>query len=159
MSDSSCLCYHCQQPATICYTEVNRKEKVRYYLCSQCPYPGAFDPYETSGSAAHESITLECGNCKTIWNPQEQSHTLGCHLCYTSFKSQLAIFFKEVHGTSVVHIGRAPGESSHMNPSIRLIALNEALQDTLAREDYEQAAIIRDQINHLKQSGSEDASK
>ncbi|CRH78757.1 ClpC ATPase [Chlamydia trachomatis] len=40
---------------------------------------------------------------------------------------------------------------------MRLIALHEALQETLRREDYEQAAEIRDQINQLKNQNTTDA--
>ena len=48
-----------------------------------------------------------------------------------------------------IHIGRAPGESLAISPSSRLLALNEALKETLNREDYEQAAWLRDQIKAL----------
>lgn len=37
---------------------------------------------------------------------------------------------------------------------IKLIALNEALKDTLEKEDYEQAALLRDQINQIKNQNS-----
>lgn len=40
---------------------------------------------------------------------------------------------------------------------MRLIALHEALQETLRQEDYEQAAEIRDQINQLKNQNTTDA--
>jgi protein arginine kinase activator len=41
---------------------------------------------------------------------------------------------------------------------MRLLALNEALNETIQREDYEQAALLRDQIKAItdtQQSGSE----
>jgi protein arginine kinase activator len=51
-----------------------------------------------------------------------------------------------------LHLGRAPGESLAINPTSRLLALNEALKETLNREDYEQAAWLRDQIKALTES-------
>jgi protein arginine kinase activator len=63
-----------------------------------------------------------------------------------------------------IHIGRAPGESLTINLSSRLLALNEALKETLKREDYEQAALLRDQIKALteepdKEQGRDDERK
>ncbi len=49
-------------------------------------------------------------------------------------------------------MGRAPGEKIEISPSLKLIALNEALSETLSREDYEQAAWLRDQIKKLTES-------
>jgi protein arginine kinase activator len=54
-----------------------------------------------------------------------------------------------------VHIGRAPGQTQEMNPSMRLLALNEALNETLAQEDYEQAAWLRDQIKAITEENPE----
>jgi protein arginine kinase activator len=51
--------------------------------------------------------------------------------------------------TVPVHIGRAPGEIKEISSSLRLLALNEALSDMLKKEDYEQAAWLRDQIKAL----------
>jgi protein arginine kinase activator len=51
-----------------------------------------------------------------------------------------------------IHLGRAPGQTMAINPSSRLLALNEALKETLQREDYEQAAWLRDQIRALTEN-------
>ena len=55
-----------------------------------------------------------------------------------------------------LHIGRAPGEANEISPSLRLLALNEALNETLKREDYEQAAWLRDQIKDLTEKPVKD---
>jgi protein arginine kinase activator len=51
--------------------------------------------------------------------------------------------------TQTIHIGRGPGQMQEISESMRLLALNEALTETLQREDYEQAALLRDQIKAL----------
>ncbi|WP_348663552.1 UvrB/UvrC motif-containing protein [Chlamydia vaughanii] len=165
------LCYHCQKPATTCYTEVDKDKVVRSYLCASCPCPSHYYSRDTiSLCSSGASVTLECGNCKTVWQSHaDEDQLFGCHLCYTNFKTQLIaklMHSKAIFSVSSVensqgslHIGRAPGEAASMNPLLKLIALNEALQDTLAREDYEQAAVIRDQINHLKNQNSHDSTQ
>ena len=46
-------------------------------------------------------------------------------------------------------MGRTPGQAVAINPSLKLLALHQALNETLSREDYEQAAWLRDQIKAL----------
>ncbi|EPP34474.1 uvrB/uvrC motif family protein [Chlamydia ibidis] len=165
------LCYHCQQPAKVSYTEVDKDKLIRCYVCESCPYP---TPYYSRDSIllcpSGDSLTLECGNCKTIWQVRpDEELSFGCHLCYVHFKTQLlsrltqnkwvSPSFILEPGCGSLHVGRSPGELSNMNPLLKLIALNEALQDTLAREDYEQAALIRDQINNLKNQNTHDSSQ
>ncbi|MBX6679975.1 UvrB/UvrC motif-containing protein [Chlamydia gallinacea] len=167
---SSHLCYLCHKPASICYTEVDQNRVIRSYVCDSCPCPS--DYYSRVAvplSSLESSLTLECGNCKTIWQPYTNEDRLfGCHLCYTNFKTPLiaeliqnkALFSSLTENSqSSLHIGRGPGETASINPLLKLIALNEALQDTLSREDYEQAALIRDQINHLKNQNSHDSTQ
>lgn len=85
--------------------------------------------------------------------------SLGCKTCYDVFED---IIFAELQSakklparisltkkSSPIHIGKSPGESVEINPATRLLALNEALTETLQREDYEQAALLRDQIKEL----------
>ncbi|AAD18839.1 hypothetical protein CpB0727 [Chlamydia pneumoniae TW-183] len=163
-------CYHCQQPATICYTEIDKDKVIRSYVCATCPCPSHYYNNEhLSLSKGVGVLTLECGNCKTVWHSkQDDEQLLGCHQCYTNFKNQITSKLKSERvvsssftmekGQGSLHIGRAPGEASNTNPLLKLIALNEALQDTLEREDYEQAAVIRDQINHLKTKNPDDPS-
>lgn len=167
----SCVCYSCNKPAKICYTEVDIDTIMRSYVCDSCPLPSLYYSREPiSSSSSKLQITLECGGCKTIWQPaMMESITLGCHSCYMNFKTHIVtqllqenrIFspLKTDLTQGSLHVGRTPGESANINPLIKLIALNEALQDTLAREDYEQAALLRDQINCLKKQSSHDTTE
>ncbi|EPP38708.1 hypothetical protein BOKEGFJH_00814 [Chlamydia avium] len=170
LSNSSHLCYLCQRPASICYTEVDQNKVIRSYVCDSCPCPSYYySRVAIPLSSSESSLTLECGNCKTIWQPYtDEDRLFGCHLCYTNFKAPLiteliqnkicfSSLTEKIQGS--LHIGRGPGEIVNVNPLLKLIALNEALQDTLSREDYEQAALIRDQINHLKNQNSHDSAQ
>jgi len=85
---------------------------------------------------------------------------LGCSTCYEVFGDLLVTMLtasdqgalkmtKKTKKSAPVHMGRQPGETLEISPSLKLIALNEALEETLKHEDYEQAAWLRDQINEL----------
>ena len=62
----------------------------------------------------------------------------------------LQYFIKRCQTGALSHQGHKPGELKEVNPSLKILALNEALNKTLNDEDYEQAAWIRDQIQELK---------
>lgn len=167
--ESPALCYNCQQPATICFTEISENIASRCYVCNSCPYPSRYYDRETIlASPTHEALILECGNCKTKWCIRDTDELLlGCHLCYRTFKSLIlsrllryqAISSYTSEKANNFHIGRGLGNSEQpiINPAMRLIALHGALQETLRHEDYEQAAEIRDQINQLKNQNTTDA--
>lgn len=167
--ESSALCYNCQQPAVICFTEISDNITSRCYVCNNCPYPSRYYDRETFlASSTKDSLILECGNCKTKWCIRDTDKVLlGCSLCYRTFKSLIvsqllrhqAISSYTADKTNNFHIGRSLEnvEKPTINPAMRLIALHEALQETLRQEDYEQAAEIRDQINQLKNQNTTDA--
>jgi protein arginine kinase activator len=90
---------------------------------------------------------------------------LGCCQCYETFADQIQnelISSGRVPGSlshiksgTPMHVGRSPGETVELSPSLRLKALNQALADTLKGEDYEQAAWLRDQIKQLTEKSNE----
>jgi protein arginine kinase activator len=119
----------------------------------------------------HDETHLEgetglcCGNCGTTLEAIQVGNPLGCTVCYEVFSELLV---SEMFATNKIspqvspnkssiplHIGRIPGETAEITPTLRLLALNEALNDTLKREDYEQAAWLRDQIKALTDKPSE----
>ncbi|WP_213358159.1 UvrB/UvrC motif-containing protein [Chlamydiifrater phoenicopteri] len=156
-------CYLCQSAATLCFTVVDKEKTVRSYVCANCPAPGYYQARQKQFlDDTNPTIHLECGNCKTVWNQGSDKLLMGCSKCYENFKNALIIFlskklspiFQKELSTESLYPGRKPGETTTTSPMIKLIALNEALKDTLEREDYEQAALLRDQINQIKNQDS-----
>jgi protein arginine kinase activator len=157
-------CSECKKPLYVCYTEIVGDKMTRTVMCADCPHLekrlyGAIRKeaiHEDKGDAA-----VACGNCGTTLGALRMGGSVGCALCYEVFADALvAMLLKEnrisrhlttTNKTQVLHIGRSPGEVSEISPTLRLIALNEALDETLIREDYEQAALLRDQIRALKE--------
>ncbi len=92
---------------------------------------------------------------------------VGCSACYDVFEDlilqemstqdRLPPSHKGKRGMPL-HMGRAPGQPATVNPALKLLALHQALNETLAREDYEQAAWLRDQIKALTE-GEKDEQK
>ncbi|NGX60613.1 MAG: Protein-arginine kinase activator protein [Chlamydiae bacterium] len=157
-------CTECKKPITVHYTEIVGDKMTRTVMCADCPHLekklyGATRRKEEEGE---EIVTaLACGNCGTSLDAIKRGQSLGCSECYEVFaetliqdllkENRISRHLTSNKKTQPLHIGRVPGEVVEISPTLRLIALNEALDETLIREDYEQAALLRDQIQALKE--------
>lgn len=155
-------CDNCQKPIVYHYTEIIGDAITHTGHCAECPVllrrlhglPPGSEIY-----AGDTKTGLVCGECGTTLEEVRRGSILGCSVCYEIFGDVLMAEMiankkispgvtKKKKPTSL-HIGRSPGEILEISPSLRLLALNEALDETLKREDYEQAAWLRDQIKAL----------
>jgi len=156
-------CNECKKTIKVHYTEIVGDSFSHTSMCADCPELQR----RLHGTKQNDLVAnqvgavagLACGNCGTTLEEVKRGHLLGCSDCYTVFEDVLLL---EMHGTNrlpsrvlptkksiPIHLGRSPGEQLAISPSSRLLALNEALKETLNREDYEQAALLRDQIKEL----------
>lgn len=154
-------CSECRKKIAVHYTEIVNQNVTRTGMCADCPALlrrlKGISSYPTD-RREEGSTDLVCGQCGTTLEMVRTGHPLGCGTCYEVFGdiilSEIIAAGKLPGGRTAnisrpLHVGRVPGETQQVNPSLRLIALNEALSDTLQREDYEQAAWLRDQIKAI----------
>ena len=102
---------------------------------------------------------LCCGHCGTTLEAIKMGNPLGCAECYEVFgdlliseliaTGRIPSRLKAAKKSQLVHVGKTPTKAVTISPSSRLTALNEALNEALRKENYEQAAWLRDQINAL----------
>lgn len=149
-------CSACNRKIEVKYTEVGQTIQQCFYMCSKCPVLKNFlsDDQTTDYQQASK---LSCGQCNTSLVDILHGEPMGCCDCYNTFESFIIKELKEVYFegeklemSSLVHQGHKPGEFKEVNPSLKILALNEALTQMLNEENYEQAAWIRDQIQELK---------
>lgn len=172
LPDRPLECSECKKPITIRYTEIEKGKVQETCMCDECPFlqkklKGIYTHPTTSAST--EGLKgVACGDCGTTLEAFQMGHQLGCSHCYEMFGDGIVFELQsrkklpyrvEMKKSIPLHIGRMPGEATKVSPSLKLIALNEALNDMLQKEDYEQAAKIRDQINEITDSELDDASK
>jgi protein arginine kinase activator len=165
-------CSECKRPITVHYTEIVGEAYTHTGMCSECPQlqrrlQGA--PQEAFITVGKDKTGLVCGECKTTLVDVRVGHTVGCSNCYNVFgdfiiddllkSNKISPSITKKRKSIPLHIGRGPGETQEISPSIRLMALNEALEETLKREDYEQAALLRDQIKALTDGMEKDNDK
>lgn len=166
-ADRPLECTECKKHVAVLYTEIVGDQITHTAMCADCPelyrrlHGGNGEPL----FAVKEGGGLACGNCGTSFESVRMGHPLGCAVCYDIFDE--VVFQELVHQNKMpprltqfrksipIHIGRKPGESKELNVSAKLLALNEALSETIKAEDYEQAALLRDQIRELTEKNPE----
>lgn len=102
---------------------------------------------ETSAGVENE---LRCPNCGFSQSDFKKSGRLGCAECYTTFSEGLEGLLKTMHkGTK--HLGKIP-RSLRQNRDLaeRLKLLQKRLDKAISTENFEQAAVLRDEIKALK---------
>lgn len=161
-------CTACRKGIKVLYTLVIHDTITEQVMCGDCPelkkrLQGS-STFEASDKKGAET-GLACGTCGTTLEMVRTGHVLGCTTCYTVFndfliqdlisQGLLPERVEKQKKTIPLHIGKIAGKVHAMNTSLRLLALNEALEETLKREDYEEAARLRDQIKELTEHPSE----
>jgi protein arginine kinase activator len=158
-------CTACRKQVKVLYTLVIRDTVTEQVMCADCPeLKRRLQGSSTMAAVERTSgeTGLACGTCGTTLEMVKMGQSLGCSTCYSIFSdfilqdliSQKCLpdRVEKQKKTIPLHIGKIRGKVHTMNTSLRLLALSEALQETLKREDYEEAARLRDQIKELTEN-------
>ncbi len=166
--DQGQVCQRCQQkPAQVHFSKVVNGEKSERYLCEDCAREeGAFHfmlgPQFTvqhvlggligqAGMPANRATvdTRACPDCGYTYREFAESGRLGCDRCYQAFRSELNPLILRLHGR-VEHRGKLPSRGAkHLKAQRELDRLRQEMAEAVKREDFEEAAKIRDHIRTL----------
>lgn len=162
-------CSQCRKETTILYKEVLPSGINCFVMCADCPVlAGKFSVQipaegEISSIAIPAKAPIVCERCRTPLEAVRMGEPLGCAECYEVFgdvvlaelRARRKIPTSAAIDTGSLHLGSSPGKPPFPTAlSSQLTALNEALNEALKKENYEQAAWIRDRIKTLLKSGS-----
>lgn len=179
------LCQQCgQKPATLHFTKIINGQKTEFHICEACArekgdlIPGAPNGFSihnllsglldfdlTGGVAklnnAGEIVkpnTTRCEHCGLTYGQFSKMGRFGCDNCYKAFGDRLLPLLKRVHGNAV-HVGKIPKRSGGvMKRQRELEELRHELHESIRKEQFEQAAKLRDRIRGLEQQLSADQS-
>lgn len=94
-----------------------------------------------------------CERCQTTLSQFTKSGRLGCPACYQTFQGQLKKMLEQIHGR-VQHAGRKPLKSEAEHRMRTLYGeLQRQMEQAIAVEDFETAAILRDRIRAMTEGG------
>lgn len=105
-------------------------------------------------SASNVSINYKndrrCPKCQSTYNDFIESGRLGCSICYETFNDLLEPLIRRIQGNTR-HEGKVPKRSG---ASIRIYkninSLKKKMQKLVYKEEFEEAAKVRDEIRKLE---------
>ncbi len=170
MSDRPVECSQCKKSAKVLYKEIIGNTVTVTEMCHDCPIllkklQGSAPEKQEEGKEP-AGMGLYCGHCHTPLEAIKMGNPIGCSQCYTVFadllaqelliENKLPKAMEQARRNQPFHIGKTPEGPINIPPaSTRLTPLNEALNDALQRENYEEAAWLRDQIKELMNDDSQ----
>lgn len=103
---------------------------------------GALEEAEDGGGKA-------CPFCRLTAAELRKGSRPGCAVCYETFGAELKTILTDMQ-KGAKHVGKAPGVKAMAAKSIQAEDMERQLEDAVAREDFEAAARIRDEIKTVK---------
>jgi protein arginine kinase activator len=155
-----CICK--AKPATVHLTQIQGDKVQKVDLCEECAKNKGVNDSTFAiadmllGLGASQEIEqasggvdLKCPQCGFSQSDFKKSGRLGCAECYTTFAEGLEGLLKSMHkGTS--HTGKVPeGLRQTRDLSDRLNSLQKKLSKAIATENFEEAAVLRDEIKQM----------
>ena len=100
--------------------------------------------------AQEEKIELYCDSCGMSYHEFQKTGRVGCAHCYSVFGAHMEKTLKSIHGHAR-HVGKAPAYlAGEMDAHRQLEELRKAMEEAVAVEDFEQAAVLRDRIRAIQ---------
>ncbi|EAE6702238.1 excinuclease [Listeria monocytogenes] len=168
------ICQRCgENKAVIALQQLNEAGKVEsLYLCEDCATEKALSSekdlvkaMDTFSEVALDFLTLlqkeenaqkevVCGNCQLSFEEFLQTNRVGCSECYEAFKEQLEPIIGRVQNGYKNHVGKVPAEVERAEGVQNEIShLQEKLAQLVKNEEFEEAAVVRDEIKALRAGG------
>lgn len=160
------ICESCQvNQASVDFTQIVNGETKKLQLCAECAAEKKIDvhgPLSLTDILFGLGNTTEdaapgpdeaCPNCHMRRSDFRKTTQLGCPVCYETFADDLAPMFRSMH-RDIRHAGKIP-RSEQFN--VELQSLEEQLGEAVERQDFEEAARLRDAVRELRLTTSADA--
>lgn len=174
------MCQNCgKNPATTHIKTIVNGTLTEYDLCTECAKEkgytnffkdmsfdfgnllgGFIDTPQTKGT------TVRCPKCGASFAEITESGKIGCAECYRVFRERLMPTIHRIHGTAK-HKGKIPGTAalriiepaggiSVVKPS-PLEAKRAELKAAIEAQNFERAAVLRDEIKAMENGGQDHA--
>jgi Uncharacterized protein with conserved CXXC pairs len=103
----------------------------------------------------YQAPSVRCPQCQMSWQEFRTTGRLGCVGCYQAFQRGLQAIIGQLQGNHA-HIGKIPKrEGKGLALKREIDELKKELQGCIEKEEFEQAAQVRDRIRELESEGEE----
>lgn len=163
-------CQECgKRPATLHFTKIVNGDKTEFHLCDACAKEkGELIPGTNNGFSIHNLISglldfdlnhhqthgeprqLQCRECGMTYAQFSKMGRFGCSSCYDYFSVRLDPLLRRIHGNTA-HVGKIPRRTGgHLHTRKQLEQLRAKLAQAVQNEEFEKAALLRDEIRKLE---------
>ena len=161
------MCDDCKEkPASVHITKINNNKKMERHLCESCAQKSGELSFPNDAQfAVHDFLKgmfnhgyagppvpgdAACPNCGMTYADFSRSGKIGCGECYSTYGERLEPVLRRIHGTAC-HTGKVPKRGGgKLAVRQRLRELRANLEGHVMREEYEQAAKLRDEIRAVE---------
>ncbi len=159
------LCQNCKRnDARVHVKRIINGESAEINLCSSCAAAlGVADTFTGAGSLGDmlgsfftpsdtvsvSNRVLRCETCGFSFEDIARTGRPGCPECYRVFSRKLAPTIVKLHGRAVYRGKQPSGEKTESKPAQRAEELKKKLDEAIAQENYELAAVLRDEIRAI----------
>lgn len=160
------LCQSCgEKDASIHLTKIVNGNIEEKHLCDACAKDGdeldfslpfSFQTLFTGliGSIKEDTQKVKdvsCPECGLLYKRFVETGKFGCSYCFNAFEEDVYELLKGIHGHSH-HVGKIPLRINSKIRNIKKIEfLKEELNKSIAQEEFERAAYLRDEIKIVKE--------
>lgn len=171
-------CESCNvREATIHITKGSGLDKSEKLLCEQCAnasfesdfsYPDdSFNIHQLLKSLSQqqsmhqmERRRKQCETCGSTIDTIVKNGKFGCPDCYTAFDGQVPEIITRVQANQTEHTGKVPKKSrSEIKMKKQIENLKTKLSGLIDSQEFEEAAVVRDEIKELEKAGGMDDTK
>jgi len=163
-------CSNCgKNNATINFNQNINGEITNLHLCEECAHKlGIFNSFDDIFSPMILDLDfvlpeeVKCPNCGYTLSKYKSTGLFGCDTCYDTFKNEIDRMLKTIQGKNR-HVGRLNSSNVTAKDNYskvkakkgdKLEELKAKLQEEIKNEEFEKAAITRDEIKKLEKGGN-----
>lgn len=156
------ICDIChQKEAVIHFTQIVSNKVTKMHFCASCASKQGISgldltdkPFDLlskflSALALPETFTdTKCPNCGKMLSEFKEDGKLGCQECWNVFRQDIVPLLKKLHGKTHQKFSSVVSAQSRVSAKIR--TLQGKLQEAVKKEEFEEAARVRDEIRNIK---------
>lgn len=160
-------CDRCHKNEAVLHvTQVHNGHKEERHLCEKCAQEtgelpqwtqSPFDLWDTdffkslvNPQQRRQEQAQCCPQCGLTWAEFNERGRLGCARCYEVFADSLLPLLQRLQGATN-HVGKVPSRGSGVfTTNHQIKRLQQQLNTALEKEEYEEAARLRDEIYALQ---------
>lgn len=165
---SKLKCQRCNSnEASIHLTKIVNGEKNEVYLCEECARETGQLSFAGNNPFAFQNLLkglinpdisqyeeyqeeYKCDNCGLTYHNFSKNGLFGCSECYNAFINKLDPILSRIHGNNR-HNGKVPKRrGGTLRIKREIVNLRQKMQEAINEENFEKAAVIRDEIRNLE---------